>query len=53
MSPWLLKVFMDGVIKEIQGRAVNVGITMMNKGETWKVPLILFIDEAVLLRENE
>ncbi len=32
LSPWLFNVFMDGVIKEIQGRAVNVGITMMSEG---------------------
>ncbi len=32
---------------------MNVGITMMNEGEAWKIPAILFADDAVLLSEDE
>ncbi len=32
MSPWLFSVYMDGVMKEIQGRAVDVGVAMMKEG---------------------
>ncbi len=41
MSPWLFNVFMDGV-----------GITMMKEGEAWKIPVILFAGDAVLLSED-
>ncbi len=37
MSPWLFNVYMDGVMKEIQGRAVNFGVSMMREGSEWKV----------------
>ncbi|MCP4337615.1 MAG: reverse transcriptase family protein, partial [Desulfobulbaceae bacterium] len=53
MSPWLFSVYMDGVMKEIQGRAVDVGVPMMGEGSEWKLPVLLFADDTVLLSDNE
>ncbi len=53
VPPWLFNVFMDGVIKKIQERAVNVEITMRNEGEALEVLVILFSDDAVLWSLDE
>ncbi len=52
ISPWLFNVYIDGVIKEIQGRAVTVGVSMIREGSEWKIPVLLFIDDTVLLSDN-
>ncbi|WP_435362545.1 reverse transcriptase domain-containing protein, partial [Klebsiella pneumoniae] len=40
ISPWLFNLYMDGVVKEIQGRAVNVGVTLKREGRVWKLPVL-------------
>ncbi|MCP3679958.1 MAG: hypothetical protein GY782_06675, partial [Gammaproteobacteria bacterium] len=52
MSPWLFNIYMDGVMKEIQGRAVDAGVSMMREGSEWKIPVLLFADDTVLLSDN-
>ena len=53
MSPWLFNLYMDGVVREIQGRAVDVGVTLRRDGRVWKLPVLLFADDTVLLSEDE
>uniref|UniRef100_UPI003EBBE11F reverse transcriptase domain-containing protein n=1 Tax=Klebsiella pneumoniae TaxID=573 RepID=UPI003EBBE11F len=53
LSPWLFNLYMDGVVKEIQGRAVNVGVSLMRDDRVWKIPVLLFADDTVLLSEDE
>ena len=53
MSPCLFNLYMDGVVKEIQGRADNVGVSLMRDDRVWKLPVLLFADDTVLLSEDE
>ncbi|MCP4271470.1 MAG: hypothetical protein GY781_05805, partial [Gammaproteobacteria bacterium] len=40
-------------MKEIQGRAVDVGVPMVKEGSEWKFPVLLFADDSVLLSDDE
>ena len=40
-------------MKEIQGRAVDVGVPMTCDGNEWKLPVLLFADDTVLMSDNE
>ena len=53
MSPWLFNLYMDGVIREVKGRAVDVGVSLVRDGMEWKIPVLLFADDTVLLSEDE
>ena len=53
MSPWLFTVYMDGVMKEILSRAVDVGVSLKREGNEWKLPILLFADDTVLMSDNE
>ncbi len=53
MSPWLFNIYMDDVMREIKGKAGEVGIRMYVEGRTWVLNSILFTDDAVLIVENE
>ena len=44
---------MDGVTKEIEGRVVDVGIPLMREGRVWRVSVLLFADDTVLMSEDE
>lgn len=52
MSLWLLHVFVDGILHEI--RVIWVINGLLNHGKTgWKLPHLLFADDAVQLPELE
>ncbi len=53
MSPWLFNIFMDGVIREIKAKIVNIGIEMRIDNAKWKISTKLFADDTVLLAESE
>src|SRR5678815_2244244 len=53
MSPWLFNLYMDGVMKEFEvGMAGNV-VRMMENGDEWRVPYLLYADDLVLCGESE
>ena len=52
MSPWLFNIFMDGVMKEWKMRTQERGAKLCENGSVWKVPSILYADDAVLLAES-
>ncbi len=53
MSPWLFNIFMDGVIREMKAKIVNLGIEMSIDNAKWKISNMLFADDTVLLAESE
>lgn len=53
MSLWLFNVYLDVVMKEAQGRVVDVEILLMGKRRIWKVPVLLFAGNTILLSEDE
>ncbi len=52
VSPWLFNVYMDGVMREMKGRAGEVGVRMYAEGRKWVLNSILFADDTVLIAEN-
>ena len=53
MSPWLFNLYLDGVIGEVKGRTVDVGVVLMREDVEWKIPVLLFADDTVLLSEDD
>ncbi len=53
MSPWLFNIFMDGCIREMKRKVVNVGAKLRLNGEIWSVTTCPFADDTVLLAESE
>ena len=55
ISPWLFNLFMDAVMKEVRGKAGDVGVTLQDERRNieWKVDWLMFVDDTVLLGDNE
>ncbi len=53
MSPWLFNIFMDGCMREIKCKVVNMGAKLRLNGEVWSVVTCLFANDTVLLAEIE
>ena len=55
MSPWLFNLFMDAVMKEVQEKAGDVGVTLWDERRNveWKVDWLMFADDTVLLGDSE
>ncbi len=52
MSPWLFNIYMDGVMREIQGKAGEAGVRMYAEGRKWVRNSILFANDTVLIAEK-
>lgn len=52
---WMFIVYtrMDGVMKDILDRVVDMGISLMREGKVWKVQVLLFADDIVSLSEDK
>ncbi len=48
MSPWLFKICMDGVMREMKGKVGEVGVKMDAEGRKWVQNSILFAADTVL-----
>ncbi len=53
MSPWLFNIFMDGCMRKMKCKVVNVNVMLRLNGEIWFVVTCLFADDTVLLAESE
>ncbi len=53
VSPWLFNIFMDGSMREMKCKVVNMGVKLRLNGEVWSVVTCLFADDTVLLAESE
>ena len=53
MSPWLFNIFMDGVVREVNG-SVRGGLNLVDvEGNAWRVSQLLFADDTALVAESE
>ncbi len=48
MSPWLIKIFMDGCIREVKAKVGKIGTGMKLNGVGWSVTACLFVEEGHL-----
>src|SRR5215469_9981497 len=55
MSPWLFNVYMDSVVREAKLDNGEEGLKMLStdEGELWRVNLLLYADNTVLMGELE
>src|SRR5678816_2098238 len=53
ISPRLLNLYMDGVMKELEVEVAGDGVRMMENGREWRGPYLLFADDLVLCGESE
>ena len=51
MLPWLLKIFMDGCMREMKAKVRNVCAKLNMNEMDWAVVACLFADDTVLLAE--
>ncbi len=53
MSPWLLNIYMDGVMREMKGKVGEFKVKKYAEGRKWVMNSILSADDTVLIAENE
>ncbi len=53
MSPWLVNIYMDGVMRGRNGKVGEVGAKMYAEGRKWVLNSILFADDTELIAESE
>ena len=53
MFPWLLNVYMDGVMKEAKMGILRRGVRFLEDGREWRLPGILYVHNLVLCGESE
>ncbi len=49
----LFNIFMDGCMREMKCKVVHKGAKLRLNGVVWSVVTCLFVDDTVLLAENE
>ena len=54
MFPWLLNLFTDSLIREVKSECTDkgLGLESINGGGFWRVNVLLFADDTVLLGES-
>ena len=54
MSPWLFNVYMDGVVREVNTRVGERGLSLTGeRGQNWVVNQVLFADDTALVADTE
>ena len=53
MSLWSFNLYMDGVMKELEIGVAGNSVRMMENGDEWRVPYLLYEDDFVLCGESE
>ena len=55
MSPWLLKIFLDRVMREVREKAGDIVACMEDARRKWewKVEWLMFADDTVLVSDSE
>ena len=53
MSPWVLNVYMDAVIKEVKMGIGKRGVRFLEEGREWRLPGLLYANDLVLCGESK
>jgi len=55
MSPWLFNVYMDSIVREVKRECVEEGLNLQSErgGDQWRVNMLLYADDTVLMGETE
>ncbi len=54
MSPWLLNVYEDDFVREVDTRMLGRGLSLVNAdGRQWNLSHVLFVDDTALVADSE
>ena len=54
MSPWLFTVYMDGVVRAVNGRVLGKGLELVRVNDIrFEINQLLFTDDAALVADSE
>ena len=54
MSPWLFNLYIDGVVREVNGRVGGHGLRLLDGNENdWEINQLLFADDTVVVADSE
>ena len=54
MSPWLFNLYIDGVVREVNARALGRGLKLVDGNDNeWELNQLLFADDTVVEADSE
>ena len=54
ISPWLFNVYMDGVVREVNVRVLDIGLELLSaNGGRFEINQLLFADDVALVADSE
>ena len=54
MSPWLFNVYVDGVVREVNFRVLEIGLELLStNGGRFEINQLLFADDTALMADLE
>jgi hypothetical protein len=53
LSPWLLKIFIDGVVRDVNSTVIERVALVSYKDREWQLNQILYADDTALLADEE
>ena len=54
MSPWLFSLYIDGVVREVNARALGRGLKLVDGNDNeWELNQLLFADDTVVVADSE
>ena len=54
MSPWLFNLCIDGVVREVNARALGRGLKLVDGNDNeWELNQLLFADDTVVVADSE
>ena len=54
MSPWLFNLYIDGVIREVNARALGRRLKLIDGNDNeWELNQLLFADDTVVVADSE
>ena len=49
MLPWLFNLYIDGVVREVNARALGRGLKLVDGNDEWERNQLLFVDDTVVV----
>ena len=54
LSPWLFNLYIDGVVREVNARALGRGLKLVDGNDNeWELNQLLFADDTVVVADSE
>ena len=54
MVPWLFNLYVDGVVREVNGQVLGRGLNLVGGNDNeWELNQLLFADDTVVVADSE